>query len=72
MKRRAIRASLIALALGGMSYVGQTQAGGEGFFPDPNQPAQGVELSSLIIMTSLVWILAFLPWKLILNRFRGK
>ena len=72
MKQRAIRASVIALLFGGMSYLGQTQTGGEGFFSDPNQPAQGADLPSLIFITAIIWILAFLPWKKFIKRPKGK
>jgi hypothetical protein len=63
MKRRAVRATLIALALSGMSYLGQATGGGEGFFPDPSQPAQGAELGPTLFFGGIVWVLAFLPWK---------
>ncbi len=71
MKRRLIRATLIASALGVLVFFGP-KGGGEGFFPDPNQPVQPVDTNATLFFLAFVWLMAFLPWKSLVRRISGK
>lgn len=71
MKRRFIRATIIASVLGVLLFFGH-KGGGEGFFPDPNQPVQPVDTNATLVFIAIVWLVSFLPWKGIVKRIARK
>ena len=50
-----------------MIWLGSTQAGGDGFFPDKSQAPVGFSSSSLISALILGGLIGLIPWRKISN-----
>ena len=63
LKQIAISMGLVTL----FSWIGLTQTGGDGFFPDKSQAPVGFTSSSLISALILGGLIGLIPWRKISN-----